>query len=171
MSWTPKFTLDLQAASKNAFDKVLEDFETWRATQKPRKLDLTNGWKTITPEIAEGMLLRNPIGANRKPTLPTVKFYAQQMLTNAWKKTGQPILFDDQGALKDLAASSAVGLLSRRRHFRNLPCRRRSCRRVFVRLHRQLQSAHGSGCFGNRWPQRSVQAARLSHQHRNAVRA
>jgi hypothetical protein len=101
MSWTPKFTLDLQAASKNAFDKVLEDFETWRATQKPRKLDLTNGWKTITPEIAEGMLLRNPIGANRKPTLPTVKFYAQQMLTNAWKKTGQPILFDDQGALKD----------------------------------------------------------------------
>jgi hypothetical protein len=89
------------SASKNAFDKVLEDFEAWRATQKPRALDLSNGWKTVTPEIAEGMLLRNPIGANRKPTLPTVKFYAQQMLGSAWKKTGQPILFDDQGALKD----------------------------------------------------------------------
>jgi hypothetical protein len=99
MSWIPKFTLDLQSASKNAFDKVLEDFESWRASQKPRKLDLANGWKTVDPETAEGMLLRN-IG-NRKPTLPTIKFYARQMLDGVWKRTGQPILFDTSGKLLD----------------------------------------------------------------------
>lgn len=101
MSWSPQFTLDLQAASTNAFIKVLEDFEAWRQTQEPRPLDLANGWKEVNPETAEGMLLRNPIGANRRPTLQTVKFYARQMLGGAWKKTGQPIIFDDLGALKD----------------------------------------------------------------------
>jgi hypothetical protein len=101
MAFTPKFTLDLQSASKNAFDKVLEDFEAWRATQKPRKLDLANGWKTVTQEVAEGMLLRNPIGSNRKPTLPTVKYYSRQMQNGGWKKTGQPILFDTEGTLLD----------------------------------------------------------------------
>jgi hypothetical protein len=101
MSWNPQFSLDLNATSIGAFAKVLEDFEAWRATQEPRKLDLANGWKTITPEIAEGMLLRNPLGANRRPTLPTVKYYARQMLGGAWKKTGQPIIFDSEGHLLD----------------------------------------------------------------------
>jgi len=101
MTWSPKFTLDLQSASSKAFDKVLEDFETWRQTEKPRDLDLTNGWKTVTQEIAEAMLLCNPVGANRKPTLPTVKYYARQMLGDGWKKTGQAILFDTEGKLLD----------------------------------------------------------------------
>jgi hypothetical protein len=99
MVFTPKFTLDLQSTSNKAFDKVLEDFEAWRATQKPRKLDLTNGWKTVTQEIAEGMLLRNH--GNRKPTLPTIKYYAKQMTGNEWKKTGQPVIFDTEGRLLD----------------------------------------------------------------------
>jgi hypothetical protein len=101
VAWTPKFTLDLQSASSKAFDKVLEDFEAWRQTQKQRDLDLTNGWKTVTQEIAEDMLLRNPVGANRKPTFPTVKYYARQMLHGDWKKTGQAILFDTEGKLLD----------------------------------------------------------------------
>ena len=77
MTWSPKFTLDLQSASSKAFDKVLEDFETWRQTEKPRDLDTTNGWKTVTQETAEAMLLRNPVGANRKPT-------AHSMLIRFW---------------------------------------------------------------------------------------
>ena len=101
MTWIPKFTLDLSTASANAFAKVLEDFEAWRQTQEPHELDLTNGWKIITPEIAEGYLLRNPVGANRKPTLPTVKYYARMMSGGAWKKTGQPIIFTDAGVMKD----------------------------------------------------------------------
>lgn len=98
-AWTPKFALDLTSASKNAFDKVLDDFMAWRATQDQRKLDLSNGWKTVTQEIAEGMLLRN--NGNRKPTLPTVKYYARQMLSGVWKKTGEPLIFDATGKLLD----------------------------------------------------------------------
>jgi hypothetical protein len=101
MAFTAKFTLDLNSASTRAFSTLLDDFETWRATQEPRELDLTNGWKTITQEIAEAMLLRNPIGANRRPTLPTIKYYARQMVNNEWKKTGQPILFSSNGQLLD----------------------------------------------------------------------
>jgi hypothetical protein len=101
MAFTPKFSLNLQSASPNAFAQVLEDFEAWRQTQPPRDLDLSNGWKVITQEHAEGMLLRNPVGANRRPTLPTVKYYARQMADNGWKKTGQAILFDTDGKLLD----------------------------------------------------------------------
>lgn len=99
MTWSPKFSLDLQSASSNAYDKVVDDFHAWREGQKPRELDLANGWKTVTQEIAEGMLLRNE--GNRKPTLPTVKYYARQMLEGAWKRTGQAILFDTDGKLLD----------------------------------------------------------------------
>jgi hypothetical protein len=101
MTWSPKFTLDLSTASTSAFVKVLEDFEIWRVAQPPRELDLTNGWKVVTPETAESMLLRNPITANRHPTLPTVKYYARQMLGGAWKKTGQPIIFNSEGIMLD----------------------------------------------------------------------
>src|SRR5262245_21414360 len=101
MAFTAKFTLDLNTASGRAFNTLLDDFEAWRATEEPRELDLTNGWKTITQEIAEAMLLRNPVGANRRPTLPTIKYYARQMVNNEWKKTGQPILFSSNGQLLD----------------------------------------------------------------------
>lgn len=99
MAWSPKFTLDLQTASSNAFDKTIEDFAVWRKTEKPRKLELENGWVTITPQDAEGMLLRN--NGNRKPTLSTVKYYARQMLGNVWMKTGEPVIFDSEGNLLD----------------------------------------------------------------------
>jgi hypothetical protein len=101
MAFIAKFSLDLNSVSSRAFQQFLEDFEAWRATQEPRELDLTNGWKVITPEIAEGMLLRNPVGANRRPTLPTIKYYARQMVSGDWKKTGQPIIFTEDGVLRD----------------------------------------------------------------------
>jgi hypothetical protein len=101
MAFTAKFNLDLNTASAGSFSTLLDDFEVWRATQQPRELDLTNGWKNITQEIAEAMLLRNPIGANRRPTLQTIKYYARQMVNNEWKKTGQPILFTADGVLLD----------------------------------------------------------------------
>jgi hypothetical protein len=100
-TWTPYTRLDLSTASAPAFSQMLEDFDEWRAAQKPRELDLTNGWKTITPEIAEVMLMRNPLTANRKPALSTVKYYARQMLGNDWKKTGQPLIFTREGRAVD----------------------------------------------------------------------
>lgn len=101
MSWTPHTRLDLTTASARAFADVLEGFEEWRGTQEPRQLDLTNGWKTITPEIAEAMLLRNPLTANRRPTLATIQYYARQMLKGDWKKTGQALIFTRKGVLLD----------------------------------------------------------------------
>jgi hypothetical protein len=101
-AFTPHFTLDLATASTRAFGELLDTFEAWRAEQPERPVDLTNGWKTITPEIAESMLLRNPIGANRRPSLSTVKYYARQMAGGAWKRTGQPIIFTANGVGLDL---------------------------------------------------------------------
>jgi hypothetical protein len=103
MEFVPQFTLDLPTASSKAFQQFLEDLEKWRREEPQRDIDLSNGWKVITPEIAEAMLLRNPIGANRRPTLPTVKYYARQMLSGNWKKTGQPLLFNTEGRLLDSA--------------------------------------------------------------------
>lgn len=101
MAFTAKFQLDLHTASQRAFNQLLDDFEAWRKTQEPRKIDLSNGWKVVTQELAEAMLLRNPVGANRRPTLPTVKYYARQMVGADWKKTGQPVIFDSDGHLLD----------------------------------------------------------------------
>ena len=110
--WTPYIRLDLSTASSRAFNDTLEDFETWRAEQPPRELDLKNGWKVITPEIAEGMLMRNPLAANRKPTLSTIQYYARQMLKGDWKKTGQALIFTREGKLVDAGHRLWAGYLS-----------------------------------------------------------
>jgi len=101
MTFIPKFTLDLTTASTRAFNELLENFEIWRRNQETLPLDLANGWRIVTQEDAEGMLLRNPVGANRRPTLSTVKYYAKQMAKGDWKKTGQPVIFDSSGVLLD----------------------------------------------------------------------
>lgn len=111
-TWTPYIKFDLSTASSRAFSDMLEDFEDWRKAQPPREIDHTNGWKTITPEIAEAMLLRNPLTANRKPTLSTVLYYARQMLKDDWKKTGQPLIFTRQGKLADAGHRLWAGYLS-----------------------------------------------------------
>jgi len=103
MAFVAHFKLDLTTASSQAFTSLLEEFEAWRAEQPERPLNLTSGWTTIDQEAAEGLLLRNPIGANRKPALPTIKYYARQMIAGEWKKTGQPILITQEGKLLDAA--------------------------------------------------------------------
>jgi hypothetical protein len=100
-SWTPQITLDLNTVSARAFNEKLAEFDKWRLTQSPRSFDISNGWKTITPEIAEAMLLSNPLSANRRPTLSTAKYYARQMREGKWRKTGQPIIFTKEGDLLD----------------------------------------------------------------------
>lgn len=112
MSYAPKYSLDLSTASTAAFNKVVDDFELWRQTASPVVIDLSNGWKTIDQPTAEAMLLRNPIGANRRPTLPAVKYYARQMADKKWKKTGQAILFDTDGKLLDAGHRLWAGYLS-----------------------------------------------------------
>lgn len=100
---SPIVTLDLSKTSAAAWTGALEKFEEHgkAARDKLPPLNIANGWHTITPEMAEEMLLRNPVGANRKPSLATVSYYARQMANGDWKKTGQPVIFTKDGKLLD----------------------------------------------------------------------
>ena len=53
----------------------------------------------ITPEIAEAMIERNV--QNRNPRKNKIRGYAREMKRELWKENGIPIIFDDEGVLKD----------------------------------------------------------------------
>jgi hypothetical protein len=96
--WVPVVTLDLMNATQTIFDEKMREF--YRATRErplPRNL-LTTGWHTITPEIAETLLLGK---ANRKISLAHVQYLARQMLSNNWMQTGQPIILTADGIMRD----------------------------------------------------------------------
>jgi len=100
-AWQPRFALDLSTARGKAFEEITTDFENWRKEHPLPPLDLTDGWHTITPEKAEQLLKHNPVGANRKANLGTVLYYAAQMKRGDWPKTGQPLIFKENGDLAD----------------------------------------------------------------------
>jgi hypothetical protein len=122
-------------------------------------IDLSNGWKTIDQPTAEAMLLRNPIGANRRPTLPAVKYYARQMADKKWKKTGQAILFDTDGKLLDaghrLWAAYLSGASFESYVIGDVPADPECS------LYRQRQNAFRCRRVGNSRPQRSVKSLAL----------
>jgi hypothetical protein len=89
--WQPRFTLDLATARGKAFEEITDEFEEWRQEHPLPPLDLEDGWHTITPQA----------GANRKANLGTVLYYGTQMKRNDWPKTGQPLIFDEDGNLVD----------------------------------------------------------------------
>jgi hypothetical protein len=100
--WEPEFTLDLNSASGQRFQDLVDAFE--RSTKELGELpplQLKSGWNTITPQLAEELLRRNRAGANRKAQLSTIAYYAMQMFSKMWPKTGQPILFTKNGILID----------------------------------------------------------------------
>jgi hypothetical protein len=97
--WQPRFVLDLTTARGRAFEEITHEFEKWRTEHPLPPLDLEDGWHTITPQKAEELLKRNPVGANRKAVLSTVLYYAAQMKRGDWPKTGEAITFKDNGDL------------------------------------------------------------------------
>ena len=101
-AWQPRFNLDLGTANGRAFDDLVSEFNAWiRAEPVTGPLEISTGWHTITPEMAEQLLRRNLPGGNRKAVLGTVAYYAGQMLANDWAATGQPVIFTDDGVLLD----------------------------------------------------------------------
>ena len=101
-AWQPAFSLDLALASNQKFQDLVQDFEkliTSKGQLPP--LGLGNGWHTVTPQLAEQLLLRNLPGANRKASLSTITYYATQMRNNQWPRTGQPIILTANGILVD----------------------------------------------------------------------
>lgn len=100
--FTPKFYFDLSTANPKKFKELMDEYSEWHK-QEPVEgpVPLNNGWHTITPEIAEQLLRRNFKGANRKASLTTILYYANQMVRRDWPKTGQPLLFSVNGTLLD----------------------------------------------------------------------
>lgn len=102
VEWQPKFYLDLSTARNKAFEALTQDFNEWVKNDPVKgSVPVASGWHTITPELAESLLRRNPLGANRKANLTTILYYADQMKDNEWPATGQPILLSVTGRLLD----------------------------------------------------------------------
>ncbi|MER9132260.1 hypothetical protein [Mesorhizobium sp. M0768] len=99
--WEPKFHLDLKTANSGTFYALVDQFEEWRKTRAENEDKLANGWHIITSEMAEGLLLKNPAGSNRKAVLANIVYYAEQMAAEDWPETGQPLIFDVDGKLLD----------------------------------------------------------------------
>lgn len=98
-TWTPAVRCDLTAGSQ-ALSHAVEKFRAWAAQQeRPSLAALTTGWHTITPQIAEQLLICNR--RNRKLRYPDVLRYATDMSTKRWKKTGEPVIITDDGFLED----------------------------------------------------------------------
>jgi len=98
-TWTPAVRCDLTAGPQ-AFSHAVEKFRAWAAQQdRPSLAALTTGWHTITPQIAEQLLICNR--HNRKLRYPDVLRYATDMSTKKWKKTGEPVIITDAGDLED----------------------------------------------------------------------
>jgi hypothetical protein len=97
--WTPIVTLDLLTATSYSFKEAEERFNGWAKSQPAEPFTLTTGWQQITPQMAEALLKRN--AKNRKANFQTIQAYAVQICHNGWKKTGQPIIFTDEGILLD----------------------------------------------------------------------
>jgi hypothetical protein len=96
--YKPIVQFDLLKGSPLQFAEVTEEFEKHRKSlPAPSPLNLSNGWYTITPKLAEEYLLRNIKGANREVALSTVRYYARQMKRGDWVKTGEPVCFDTDG--------------------------------------------------------------------------
>lgn len=97
--WTPQFRLDLITTTTRAFIEMVAEFAKWAKDQPVSDEVLADGWHTITPEIAEKLLVRN--ASNREPSLANVAFFAMQMGADDWPETGQPLIFRPDGTLAD----------------------------------------------------------------------
>ncbi len=96
----PIVQFDLQKGTPLQFVEITEEFEKHRKSlPAPSPLNLSNGWYTVTPKLAEEYLLRNIRGANREVALSTVRYYARQMKLGDWAKTGESLCFTTEGLL------------------------------------------------------------------------
>jgi hypothetical protein len=97
--WRPAVHLDLNSTNAIAFTEFVDNFMKESAELPLTPLGLTDGWKEVTPQLAEMLLRHNLPGNNRKVSLSTVKYYARQMKANVWMRTGEPIITSDREIL------------------------------------------------------------------------
>jgi len=96
--WIPAVRCELTAGPQ-AFQIAVDRFRAWAATQPRPKITLSNGWHTITPQMAEQLLICNR--HNRKLRWAAVLQYGTQMANKRWKKNGEPVIITEHGDLED----------------------------------------------------------------------
>jgi hypothetical protein len=107
--WKPSVSLDIMTASQKAFNDTYADFYRINQGRSPKPNLLTTGWNTVTPQIAEDVLLGK---ANRKLSVATIAYYARLMMAGAWQKTGQTMIIDKDGVMRDAYHRAWACLLS-----------------------------------------------------------
>jgi hypothetical protein len=114
ISWVPRVQVDIDSIKDGKFyqevEKFYEEAKAIPESELPSISDLTLGWHVITPQRAEELLLRNR--ANRRLSLATIKYYANQMRAGEWRKTGQGIILDEAKKLIDSQHRLWASLLS-----------------------------------------------------------
>jgi hypothetical protein len=108
-NWKPCVTLDLESATQKAFNHTFNAFYEKNAGCVPDPNLLTTGWHTITGPIANNLLLGK---ANRKLSVSTIAYYARLMLAGAWLPTGEPVIIDTEGRMRDAYHRAWACLLS-----------------------------------------------------------
>lgn len=92
-------SFELNNATAPMFQSLEQEFWAEVKEQPLEQLQLTAGWHTATPELALSWLKRNR--KNRHVSFRRLCYYATQMTQDAWKETGQPIIFTSDGELLD----------------------------------------------------------------------
>jgi hypothetical protein len=92
--------IDVETVSAVAFAEWLNKMRAWSDEAPPSTEEIpATGWAVITPLIA--LAIWRGYKANRKISLSTVRKYVFAMLAGEWRKTGQPILIDEDGEPTD----------------------------------------------------------------------
>jgi hypothetical protein len=101
--WAPLVELNIFKASARALKDVIEEFNRKSESVELPKINLPDGWHDITPQDAENLLRHNK--GNRRVSLTTVQYFAQQMLDGVWKKTGEPVIVSNTNGVEALEDS------------------------------------------------------------------
>jgi hypothetical protein len=109
--WAPAVRLDPKTASPAAFAETWKQFHDWaKKTPLLPMPFITDGWYNISPQMAEAALQRND--GNREVPFTQVKRYAQDMQDGDWQPTGESVVFDTSGKLRDGQTRLLAGYLN-----------------------------------------------------------
>jgi len=97
--WKPCVTLNLATATQKAFSDTYNAFYALNGGKAPTPdLFPAPGWYDVTPQMCENMLLGK---SNRKLSIATIAYYGRLMSAGGWELTGEPVILDNKGHLRD----------------------------------------------------------------------
>jgi hypothetical protein len=98
--WKPIVSIDFFNATGHEFHATVQKFrEAVKDLPRDMSITLSDGWHTITPQVAEELLKRNT--RNRPVDWSYVMAYGTQMANGRWKRTGEPVIINAVGDVDD----------------------------------------------------------------------